>query len=47
MPFTDLLELVRPTNPTIIRQIRSYQKQVRTRLEEQQPLQQDSDIRIS
>ena len=47
MPFTDLLELVRPTNPTIIPQIRSYQKQVRTRLEEQQPLQQDSDIRIS
>ena len=46
MPFTDLLELVRPTNPSIIPQIRRYQKQMRTRLEEHHPLQQDSDIKI-
>ncbi|MDP6585623.1 MAG: hypothetical protein QF535_13280, partial [Anaerolineales bacterium] len=47
MPFTDLLELVKPTNPTIIPQIRRYQKQMRARLEQHHTLQQDSDIKIS
>ena len=47
MPFTDLLEFVRPTDPTIIPKIRRYQKHVRTNLAEHHSLQQDSDIKIS
>ncbi|HCU81109.1 MAG: hypothetical protein CL789_01700 [Chloroflexi bacterium] len=46
MPFTDLLELVRPTNPTIIPKIRSYQSNVRARLEQPHPFQQNNDTKI-